>query len=91
MASISGLLYLLYVLYARLFTHSFEPGWASIVSAVLILGGIQLLCIGLLGEYLALVFEESKHRPLYVVRVASTQNLRTSKDINPSKQASNTY
>ncbi len=43
------------------------PGWASIIIAVMFLGGTQLLAIGLLGEYIASLFTESKKRPLYLV------------------------
>jgi polyisoprenyl-phosphate glycosyltransferase len=44
------------------------PGWASVFSVVLFLGGVQLICIGILGEYLGRVYDEIKQRPLYVVR-----------------------
>lgn len=44
------------------------PGYASIFVAVTFLGGIQLLGIGILGEYLGRIYLESKHRPLYVIR-----------------------
>jgi len=44
------------------------PGWASLIIAVMILGGTQLLAIGLLGEYIARLFTESKKRPLYLVK-----------------------
>ncbi|MDN3654983.1 glycosyltransferase family 2 protein [Ferruginibacter paludis] len=43
------------------------PGWASIIIAIMFLGGTQLLAIGLLGEYIASLFTEAKHRPLYLV------------------------
>lgn len=43
------------------------PGWASIIIAVMFLGGTQLLAIGLLGEYIASLFTESKQRPLYLI------------------------
>ena len=44
------------------------PGWASVFSAVLFLGGVQLMCIGILGEYLGRVYDEIKGRPLYIVK-----------------------
>lgn len=43
------------------------PGWASLIIAVMFLGGTQLLAIGLLGEYIAGLFTESKKRPLYLI------------------------
>lgn len=43
------------------------PGWASLIIAVMILGGTQLLAIGLLGEYIASLFTETKNRPRYLV------------------------
>lgn len=43
------------------------PGWASLIIAVMFLGGTQLLAIGLLGEYIASLFTETKARPLYLV------------------------
>jgi dolichol-phosphate mannosyltransferase len=43
------------------------PGWASTIIAIMLLGGTQLLAIGLLGEYIASLFVETKNRPLYLV------------------------
>jgi polyisoprenyl-phosphate glycosyltransferase len=44
------------------------PGWASVFVAVFFLGAIQLLCLGLLGEYIGRLYAEAQHRPLYLVR-----------------------
>ena len=44
------------------------PGWTSLAVAVLFLGGIQLLAIGILGEYVGRIYEETKQRPLYLIR-----------------------
>lgn len=44
------------------------PGWTSLAVAVLFLGGVQLLAIGILGEYIGRIYEEVKRRPLYLVR-----------------------
>lgn len=46
-----------------------QRGWASIVAAIVFLSGVQLLSIGLLGQYVSRIFEEGKRRPLYLVRV----------------------
>ncbi len=49
------------------------PGWATLAAAITLLGGVQLIGIGLLGEYLGRVYDEAKGRPTYVVRSASEQ------------------
>ena len=49
---------------------AYQSGFATITLIVLLLGGIQLIAIGILGEYLGRIYDEVKHRPLYVVRDA---------------------
>jgi dolichol-phosphate mannosyltransferase len=53
----------------KLFTDKAIPGWASNMTAISFLGGIQLLMIGVLGQYIGRIYEEVKRRPLYVVDV----------------------
>ena len=61
-----GLLYLLYILWTILARPArILPGWSSIMIVVLILSGVQIVFVGLIGEYIARIFEESKGRPLY--------------------------
>ena len=57
----------LWALFVRLFTQDAVPGWASIVIPLFLLSGVQLLSLGVIGEYLAKVFIETKRRPLYFV------------------------
>jgi glycosyltransferase involved in cell wall biosynthesis len=56
----------IYALVAH-FRGNTVPGWTSLIIAIMFLGGTQLLAIGLLGEYIASLFTESKQRPLYLV------------------------
>jgi dolichol-phosphate mannosyltransferase len=56
--------------YVKYFTDTAVQGWTSLIMVILFLGGVQLLSVGVLGEYLGRVLEEVKRRPLYVVRDA---------------------
>src|SRR4051794_29804506 len=60
------------VIVARI-TNQYVPGVSSTIVAVLLLGGIQLITVGIIGEYVARIYDEVKQRPLYVVR--STTNI----------------
>ncbi len=62
-------------LYASTFLGSpvnIPPGWATLAVAVMFLGSIQLLAVGILGEYLGRVFDQSKGRPIFIVRERSS-------------------
>lgn len=63
----AGVAYVLVALYARIFVGRVPAGWTSIIAIVLVVGGIQLILTGVLGAYLARVYDEAKHRPLYIV------------------------
>ena len=57
-----------HVIYIKWFTEDAVPGWATISASILFLGGLQLIGIGIIGEYVGRIFEEVKQRPLYFVR-----------------------
>ena len=59
-------IYITYIVVNRLLGYG-VPGYASIIISVLFLGGVQLLSIGILGQYIGRIFEEIKDRPLYIV------------------------
>jgi dolichol-phosphate mannosyltransferase len=67
-ASAVALLGVLYALVVRIFTRDWVPGWAGILCAILFMGGIQLISLGVIGEYIGRIYGESKRRPLYVLR-----------------------
>jgi dolichol-phosphate mannosyltransferase len=62
-----GLMYAVFAVIENLRGRTVE-GWTSILVSVLIIGGVQLISIGIIGEYLARVFSEAKDRPLYFVK-----------------------
>ncbi|GET37361.1 glycosyltransferase family 2 protein [Microseira wollei] len=66
--SFISLVYAVYLVIRTLIDGIDVPGYASLMVAVLFLGGIQLLTLGIIGEYLGRVYEEVKGRPLYLVR-----------------------
>lgn len=61
-------MYILYALWSRIIGPATPPGWASLIVAVLFMGSVQLIILGIIGEYLARIYEEAKQRPLFVVR-----------------------
>lgn len=66
--TVLGVLYFIYAAYRALVEHATVPGWTSLVFLQIFFSGAILLSIGLMGEYLARVYDESKRRPLYVLR-----------------------
>lgn len=66
-ASGIAMLGVIYAIADRLLTKSWVPGWAALFVAVLFVGGVQLLSLGAIGEYVGRIYGETKARPLYVV------------------------
>lgn len=66
--SATSFIYLLVILLQKLFTTANLPGWTTIVAINLLFNGIILILLGLIGEYIGRIYDESKNRPLYIVR-----------------------
>jgi glycosyltransferase involved in cell wall biosynthesis len=74
LASLSGFfvsgvafLIMLYTLYSRFVSHNYQPGWASLMISVLFMGGVQLIAIGIIGEYIGRLSADVRQRPLYLI------------------------
>jgi polyisoprenyl-phosphate glycosyltransferase len=59
--------YLVYTLYVRFFTDDTVEGWTSVIVVLLLIGGAQLIGLGVIGQYVGRIYDEAKGRPLYVV------------------------
>lgn len=59
---------ILFIVIRKLIWNDPVSGWASTVSIILFIGGIQLLCLGIIGKYIAKIFTETKKRPVYIVK-----------------------
>lgn len=59
---------ILWVIYMRFFTQQTITGWASLMVIMLFLGGVQLLTLGIAGEYIGRIYDEVKRRPLYLLQ-----------------------
>jgi glycosyltransferase involved in cell wall biosynthesis len=69
-----GFLYMIFIIARTLFFGIDLPGYASLFSAVLFIGGVQLVGIGIVGEYLGRIYLEVKSRPNYIVRAQYQQD-----------------
>ncbi len=81
MATISGFvmsfvsfLLMLYALYSRFILKVYEPGWTSLMLSVLFIGRIQLVSIGIIGEYIGRISNNVKQRPLYLIKESDNKD-----------------
>lgn len=74
MAFVSFLL-MLFALYSRFVWKVYEPGWTSLMLSVLFIGGIQLVAIGIIGEYIGRISNNVKQRPTYLIKDTNTADV----------------
>ena len=72
--SLASFVYLVIIVYQRLFTDTAISGWASTIGAVVFSQGIVLMILGLMGEYIGRIYEEIKGRPTYIIMEIVGQN-----------------
>ena len=66
--SFLSLVYMIVVVIQRLFFEMAFPGYATIIASILLIGGIQMIILGIIGEYIARIYIQGKHRPIYVAK-----------------------
>lgn len=66
-AAAAGFIYMIIVILNKFAFGKTVAGWASLAVLILLIGGIQLIMLGIVGEYIARIFDESKNRPLYII------------------------
>ena len=67
-SAVGAVLYLIEVIWEKLVRGIDVPGYASIIVLILFFGSMQLFCIGIIGEYVGRIFEQSKDRPVYIAK-----------------------
>ena len=67
-SSLVSIIYLVVVVIQKLVFGIDVPGYATIVVLVLLLGGLQLFCLGILGEYISKIYVQVKNRPIYILK-----------------------
>lgn len=65
--SLAAFIYIIYIIVRTVLFGPDQAGYPSMMAAILFLGGVQLLSIGIIGEYVGRIFNETKHRPLYFI------------------------
>lgn len=89
--SLVAFVYMLYVMVKAVAVGDPVAGFPSLMCVILFLGGVQLICIGIIGEYLARIFIESKRRPPYFIRESDGQLCRDTTTCNGKNHPSSSH
>ena len=76
MVSVVAFILTLYALYARFIIKDYVPGWASLMVTILFLGGVQMIAVGIIGEYISRIQSDVRSRPLYVVKDSNLKEVK---------------
>lgn len=87
----AAFVYAAYVVITHLLYGTDVPGWPTLVAGMMLLSGVQLVCLGILGEYLGRVFDEVKQRPLYLIAEDSRKVRQPSGENSESFEHANTW
>lgn len=71
---ISAFVFIAYIIIGKTFFTDFQAGWSSLIASIWCVGGLIIFCIGVIGFYIAKVFNQVKSRPLYIVRAIHKKN-----------------
>mgnify|MGYP000662392707 FL=1 len=72
--AILAVLYMIYVFYMAITGNpSLQKGWSSMMIIILLFGSLQMIFLGIMGEYLGRIFDETKNRPLYFIQEYTTK------------------
>lgn len=85
LVSLLALLYGCYIVFDTLLFGTDVPGWATVAAGIMFSTGIQLICIGVIGEYVGRLYEEAKQRPIYLIDeiLDNSSHLDQNKSIDP--------
>jgi polyisoprenyl-phosphate glycosyltransferase len=75
-------IFVVYIIFARLFLEGWIPGWTLIIVSILFIGGVQLTVLGIIGEYIGRIYGEVKGRPLYFLNTVDRKNKDSKKKVN---------
>ena len=67
-------IYLIYVIISHIVNNATEPGWTTIIALICLFGGFQILCIGIIGEYIGKIYSETKRRPRFIIEKTILQD-----------------